>query len=312
MQTTDHNVTDDSFVEEVQSFAASGAGGAPSKHGGETGISKIPRLLYKPFPSAVNVLMTYRKSLGNLTVPSLSGSTTTGVTDIYQFRLNSIYDCLKDGTYTYAEAPTVPVADSAGATIELPHMRAYWMDKYKYWTVLRSRYKINIIPVSSTISDAHVTFYFYHHGAQGPPINNGGSAPVQPIEHRYRKHHPGVKWQDFFLVGTPTTYSELSYYWYAKTIEGEYTKNNIKHEIVEDDLQQTWHQANEVPPTQEYLTFFGQHGELGIVTSTTPQFRVTVEIEYEVQLKDLKAEYQYITGLTQFSAITASTNNQQN
>lgn len=80
----------------------------------------------------------------------------------------------------------------------------------------------------------------------------------------------------------------------------------IDHEVVEDELAQVWQTASEVPPTPEVLTLIIQPSARNKETSAI-SYVLDVIIEYEVQLKDLKAQYQYIAQDTSVSALSNCT-----
>lgn len=281
---------------QAATMSLASTGGAVRARGmhGETPITNIPRAVFNPWPKTINVIMPYRTMM-SIGVTNDPATTPTG----YSFRLNSIYDCRKN-TYTYTADPSA-TADTADGTVNTPHMRPYWMTFYRYWSVVRSRYRVTIMRLSTAIGDRHDTFYFYHHGLQGPPLVSTGTTPV---EHRYRKHHPGVKWLDFYSRNMNTAYTNNSIYDNTKYVHGYYEPGSIRHEIVEDELAQTWHKDTEVPPTPEMLTIIPQVGERDIANTVSISYRMWVEIEYEVQLKDLYAQYEYLTANTNVPAIT--------
>jgi len=240
------------------------------------------------------------------TITLASGATSTSVGAL-SFRLNSIYDS-KIETVSYAADPT-PAAQAADATINTPKFRAYWMQFYRYWTVVKSRYRIRFWD-ESVLRDGEIEIYTYHHGQQNPPLVE--HTTNTRITRDYRKMHPNMHMskirtrQDIVDAGTGYRSSVFAN---QQKIQGHYHPGSVKHEVAEDELVETWHRATEVPPLAENVTFILQRSQ----RATDQQYiiKFEIEFEYEVQLKDLAAQYEYFGATSAIPAIasfTAQTN----
>jgi len=284
--------------------SAGGTSGGKGRTGtaGETEVENIPRSRFSPWDQVVQVRMPYYRY-------GITGTVNAGAAaiadkyDVYSFRLNSIYDCEK--TFTPNQDPSA-VADSADATVNTPMMRSYWMNFYRYWSVVRSSYKVSIRTTANTGSTSgEITMYLYEHGLQTPPVTKWTDTDVL-VTHQYRKQHPGCQWVHVKSQPKLTTSgvqgTELDW----KTVHGFFFPGKIDHEVVEDELAQVWQTASEVPPTPEVLTLIIQPSARNKETSAI-SYVLDVIIEYEVQLKDLKAQYQYIAQDTSVSALSNCT-----
>lgn len=282
--------------------------------GGETGISKAISFQRGPWLHTVNVRMPYR-SVQTLTLncskTDSAGYNTTTV------RLNSIYDCMS--TNAWVENPTA-AADTADATVNTPMFRKYYEDLYQYWTVLGSKYEVNIklILPDANRNNTAVDCYVYEHGLQKPPPLAGGNI----IPFQYRRLHPNLKHHQILQ---PVPSSGSSFNGVASDYKltqpqhvytGYYNRGSVNHEVIEDELNQTWHKMTEVPPLQEKATIHLQRNDRcdgvfmtpydGLVTCI-----VEIMVDYFVQFKDLKVAFEYIsqnTAQTGISTVLAQTN----
>lgn len=266
--------------------------GRGTQHG-ETAVSNIPYSLRTPWPETVQVKMRYRSLMG------LQTYTATNVAQ-YQFRLNSIYDVYRN-TPDAGSTEATATADTADATVQTPTWRPYWTNFYNYWTVVKSRYnariwiKPNAYSTEKNNRDIQAMVYVYHHGLQAPPALSGTDA----VEHKHRVDHDGMYY--FPVNYTPETMGK-SFAVDARTFSGDYTPGSIKHEVVEDELHQTWHKVTEVPPTPEILNIIIQKSPISEFGGSVDT-RLEIEIEYDVQLKDLKQQFQYPTQGTDLAAV---------
>ncbi len=288
----DDDVDMESNVQSASRAATSTGRG--TRHG-ETAVSNIPYSLRTPWPHTQQVTMRWRSRLTNASYSPTSVAQ-------FQFRLNSIYDCFRNTNDTGGSEATA-TADTADATVNTPTWRNYWMNYYNYWTVVRSRYKCNIWlaepnggSIDNANRDVQGMVYVYHHGLQFPPAL---AATNTPVLHEHRVDHEGMYY--FPITFTPQA-KGTSFLQDMKTFTGDYTPGSIKHEVVEDELHQTWHKATEVPPTPEILNVIVQKAPVSDFGGTV-SVRMEVEIEYDVQLKDLKQQFQYPTQATDISAI---------
>lgn len=287
---------------EVRAVTGQNASNSGRFRHGETPISSIPVTKYNPWKGTDQVLMVYQDVITNGSLATGNGSTAINA---YTYRLNSIYDCRADATYV-ANASGADAADGTAAT---PSMREYWMHFYKYWTVVGARYRVRVTPTTQTQNDYELMVYIYEHGRQQPPLVNGAGTP-EVIPHIYKRFHPTLKFH-YPIAGQgkldngaggigdgfrPNTLRNNLYY------SGTYNPKKIKHTVVEDENQQTWHKPTEVPPTREALTIHIQRSPMS--ENVAVLYKMEIVIEYIVQLKDLKSEYLYITDTTDLSAIT--------
>ena len=232
-------------------------------------------------------------------------------------RMNSIYDILGSGTYT-ADPPAV--ADAVSSTIETPKWRGFFADKYQYYTVLGCDYKIKFrvrpesagaFPVITLPTCNDFSVYMYKCGLQRPPTNVGTAV----IPHSWKILHtgvdyqrlPGPKWETNIVnpgSGSSSNWEGNTQGW--TVFSGHCGVGDIKHEVTEDELQQTWHKMTEVPPTPELLVFHIQQDEFNTGSPTPYLLDYVIECTYLTQFKDIKAQYQYPTQETAFAAITAA------
>jgi hypothetical protein len=234
-------------------------------------------------------------------------------------RMNSIYDILGSGTYA---ADPAAVADATSGTVETPKWRGFFADKYQYYTVLGCDYKIKfrVRPQSGgafpgpTLPNCNdFAVYMYKCGLQRPPTNVGTAV----IPHGWKILHTGVDYQRLpgpkfssDMGSTPggvviTEFDGNTQGW--TTFSGHVGIGDIKHEVTEDELQQTWHKMSEVPPTPELLVFHIQKDEFNTGETDPYVLDYVIECTYLTQFKDIKAQYQYPTQETAFAAITAAT-----
>lgn len=276
---------------------------------GETSIDPYSFVKSTPWRRTETVKMDY------YAFPSATSITTTAPAQ-WSYRLNSIYDCRDTSTYSDIEAPavnTAPTADAADGTVNYPTWRGYWLNFYKYWTVVETkwRFRFHVIPTDQGNSDIQLMVYVYHHGIQKPPLYaepTGGANTL--ITHQFRRQHSGMFF--FPITYTPNVKGEsLLVDMDRNACSGTWTPGSIKHEVAEDELQQIWHKQTEVPPTREGITIIVQKSPTDTYGGAVA-VRCEASLQYTVQLKDLKREFQYPTQLTAISAIPATDVNQAN
>ena len=261
---------------------------------GETSVDPYSYVKKSPWKPSETVLMTYFAVTGAATVTDATPLT-------YSYRLNSIYDCRDNGTYSDTE-PIFGAIDTADTTLNTPTWRNYWMTFYNYWTVTQSRYRVRfrIDPVTDTSKETELIAYVYHHGAQKPPLFASGSTL---LDHQFRRQHQGMY---YFPIRYYPDNGFNNVEQYDKNVcSGSWTPGSIKHEVAEDELQQIWHKIQEAPPTREGLTIIIQKSPTNRNTEAIT-VRTEISIEYTVQVKDLKRDYQYPHQLTAVPAIAAA------
>lgn len=267
---------------------------------GETEVDQLNYAIYRPFPATHQVLMPLHFDL------SLTNN--SGQANRVKFRLNSIYDCVST-TFTSNYTNPAPATDQGDANYYRPQMRKWWQTFYRYYTVIACKYRITIIMDSRSTSPGQLMFYAYKHGQQDPPIYDGNN---QLMPHKYRMHHPNV---EFKAINTNGGYDVQKIYettgdapadqWATtpyipnslnNTIEftGKWRPGDIDHEVLEDQYSETWTIFGKTPTNHEYLTILYQEGRYKGVGLNNVAFRMFIDMEYIVQLKDLDVKYQYI------------------
>lgn len=276
---------------EQQRVAATfgGESAARNLQNGETAVSKIPRSRYKPFNDTEQVIMNYYKYNA---AKALSATTAVG----HSYRINSIYDS-EITPLTYVEDPT-PASDAAGAIVNTPHMRPYWMTWYRYWTVVKCDWHIRVIPNTRlTLGEADV--YLYFHGLQCPPL---ATSTPSLITYQYRRLHPNMMHKRLIFDTTGSVNDSLLEK--GVTFSGTWYPGMVRHEVHEDEFHQVWNQASEAPPQREAVTILVQPSDRNEADPVNLTYRLEVSFDYHVQLKDLKAKFEYLTSESGFSAVS--------
>lgn len=275
----------------------------------ETPVDDIPlhfsrRTPFRKTEQAILGYQTYK--------PSQTLSTTTAIANCY--RLNSIYDC--ETITTHDDDPSTTALDTADATVNKPMWRNYYINYYRFWHVVGCKWKVIIEPTYSVNTrTGQYTAYLYFHGLEHPPLQTASGAL---IEHKYRVQHPGVMWKHFITPwagistsagGGDAIYTHTNYVPNQKNdnlveFSGFWKPGMIKHEVSEDEIVETWHKAEDVPPTPELMTILVQPGPRNEATATDLKYRVYVELEYYTQFKDLKTIYQWVMPDSDIPAIT--------
>lgn len=235
------------------------------------------------------------------------------------FRTNSIYDIVGSATFT---ADPTATADPLVTPYETPKWRSYFANRYQYYTVLGCDYKVMFRQkyTNGSFDKDTGAFYMlnydaflYKAGLQKPPTLDGGAM----IPKEWKLLHTGVEYQEikqqnrnvlYTADGTATASIECETGGGPWTVfTGHCGRDTYDHEIVEDELQQTWHKMTEVPPTPEQLVFHLQPNEFNFGSPDGGlEIDVIVELTYLVQFKDLKATYEYPTPSTTFASVGIS------
>lgn len=294
----DHDMGAGSGTSEMRVGAT--AGGSMVKKGdGETAVDPIPTRIYNPFRKTEQVFMKYYKR-GTLSPASGALGSTSCTAET--FRLNSIYDI--QTLSAFVQDPT-PAADAADGTVNTPTMREYWSNFYRYWTVTKCHYKIHFW--SNTVhGSGEFVGYVYFHGQQHPPVRN--YLADTRVEHFVRKSHPNMYFKKFHSIPPGSAGGSEINPWdkqhnLIKTVEGTFVPGSINNLVSEDDYQETWHKMTEVPSHRELLTIMTQRTERS--SDITYNMQYNLELIYEVQLKDLKAQYEFLTADSAIPAIAA-------
>lgn len=145
--------------------------------------------------------------------------------------------------------------------------------------------------------------YVYHHGAQKPPLfceATGGSNTM--IDHQFRRQHKGMYY--FPIRYSPDPGFATTKQYEINTCSGTWVPGSIKHEVAEDELAQIWQEALQVPPTREGLTIIVTPAPTSAWGTADIRVQPEFSLEYTVQLKDLKRDFQYPTQKTAVPAIS--------
>jgi hypothetical protein len=274
-------------------------------HHGETQVSK-KTTRFNPIDETEQVIMPFR-ARGTL-VMEQNVADAAKVT----FRLNSIYDIIHATLtdYNAEKAPGPDTEDAAAGSKEVPHYRAYWEKLYNYWHVMKCEWTFNYRLANLVDQDGKQDWalLLYEHGLQPPPTQTDVAGVKQLIPWYLRKYHPhvrkvNVKTYTTGYVSSTTNRNGVSTYqeqW--QTVSGEFQPGNIKHEVVEDEYNQTWHKFLEVPPTAEKLTIMFQPNDRAMESDFKVRNggNMSNTLEYEmvmvftVQLKDRKFQFQFL------------------
>jgi len=183
---------------EVESKAMTASGGDGKKYGEETPVDNIWRSVYHPFPKTHQVLMPYTTSGSFVMNPNGLGGDISGT--LLTFRLNSIEDI---AIATPARTKNIDwTNDAPDGTRNQPHMFKFWQDKYRYYHVRNTHFKITFFVGPENLNSAELDrkhqftqfyVYKYMHGLQMPPLTRYGSN--MPVKHMNRKFHPDCEWK---------------------------------------------------------------------------------------------------------------------
>lgn len=272
---------------EPNAIVARAAGGNSNGTGkgmsGETPVANINYRIYRPFPSTNQVLMVYNNR-GSGVVDITSGNTVQQLT----FRLNAINDV--ETPYNYTIDPNATNADAITGTPSVPSMRNFWSTVYQYYTVVRSRYHFRIRPANaSAITVGELDIYQHKHGIQFPPLVMDTD---QAIPWNYRKYFPNTDVQK--MKSHPQGSASTQHHYLNQWTEfyGQWYPGSIKHQVEEDENRKTWIKMTDIPRTPEYLSYVLQRSSSSSATAINYQWEFN--IEFEVQLKELRTQYEYI------------------
>jgi len=208
-------------------------------------------------------------------------------------RMNSIYDILKNPT-TWVSNPN-PTASTTDGIINKPYWREHWMQYYEYWTVLECRYKIKVWNTTK-VGDRPMGCFWGYTGIQQPPLTISGGSAVSDVDLTYENFRRWKGFKNSLIHAAPSEPGAqtipLNADTYCHTIKGVYHPGDGSHEVVEDELAQTWIRGDNVPKEENNLCIILTRGP-GIIGTTAMSFRVRIELEYVVQFKDQKEIWQF-------------------
>jgi len=247
----------------------------------------IPRSIFThPFQNTVTVSLPYKSAtFGNVITSAASAL----ATDVYSFtfRLNSPRDVITE--YTYAADPA-PTSDTFSGTQNSPMYWNYYSSMYRYYTVIKSHYKVTIRGTNT--GGKRWSVWSVHHGMQGPPIIGAGPGFGYASD-MYKSFWPHARFQQLVERGGSGTAVNSDYG--SVLMEGDYYPGrvSVQNDVVEDELARTWHPVSEVPPLKELCTIIVHKSDFEAYYALTSYLDVQVEVNYTVQFKDLKEIYQY-------------------
>lgn len=278
---TDEDMGGDDNSGTMTAASARSSGGRTD--GSETHVDPFyaPRL--RPFMDTQNTINPMYRT-GSLTIAS--GTTSTSVAH-FSIRINSIWDVLT--SLTYAADPT-PAAGTSDGGNETPMLREFWQNIYRYWTVVKTHYKVRFWTNDAT--DQEFDIWCYHHGQQMPPVTVGGSGGTTMYS-KYRRLHRHAHYKTLNTYNSAATEKPL--FKNTVTFEGVYRPGNrtVVNDVAEDEYKETWHRVTEVPSLQEYVTFIAQRSERS-GTATQVTLNYDIELVFHTQWKDLEAKFQYM------------------
>ena len=187
------------------------------------------------------------------------------------------------------------MADTADATVEKPYWRDYWAQFYEYWTVVECRYKIRVWNTTN-VNDRVLGVFWGYTGIQQPPLTVSGGSLTTDVDLTYDSFRRWKGFKSALVHAAPDNagarinplYSDN----YAVVIKGVYHPGNGTHEVVEDELAQTWIRGDAVPKEQNNLSIIITRGPM-TTTATAMSYRARIELGYVVQYKDQKEIWQF-------------------
>lgn len=263
----------------------------PSGEGGtKEQVTEVSSYSYafEGVPSYYTTILPYESNITTTNLPTTQGTRNI----MFQIRMNSIYDILRNNS-VWASNPA-PVADTADASVNTPYWRDHWDQYYEYWTVLECRYTIRVWNLTK-VNDRPLGVFWGYTGIQQPPLTISGGQTGSDVDLTYDTFR---RWKKFKgkLVQTQGATGERIYPLYtdqyACVIQGVYKPGDGTHQVVEDELSQTWIRGNDVPKEQNNLSVIITRGPT-VTGSTAMSYEARIELEYVVQYKDQKEIWQF-------------------
>lgn len=288
--------------------------------GSETKITRFEKPTYG-IPETFTVFHTYHDIMA-FQLPTADAQDSVRLV----LRMNSIYDIIANSnTLLHGGTPTTPldgtsnrgtiassgdpsiatsttnpeikyIVTNIGDPVEVrnnqPSYRAYYADKYKYYSVLGCDWKIHTYVRSKGADNYQAAAFTHYHGSIDPPNN--------------AKYKELLYWKDF--EGPHIIYEPTAAFPYANTtLKGRY-KTGEHHEIVDDDTATIWTKSGENAKHPEFLSvYFCRHPqaynsyEPGTGNGTAfgynrpAHIRAQLHLSYLVQWKDLQYKWRYFS-----------------
>lgn len=265
----------------------------PSHPNQPTPISRFSNA-FEGIPRQYTTVLPYEKTLLSQSLGTSAGS----LNRMYLLRLNSIYDIFKTAistaNWTANPDPTADAADAtAGQVIEQPYWRDHWAQYWEYWTVVECRWKIILCNTTPTGKRSLAMFYGYT-GIQQPPLLESGTSGTDITYDTFRR------WKGFNkVVANPNMTAGSNVHSNddknVVIVSGVYHPGDGSHEVVEDELVETWVRGDAVPKEQNTMCVIITRPPLNDSGTSACTFDLRFEFEYVVQYKDQKVQWHFPT-----------------
>lgn len=175
---------------------------------------------------------------------------------VYQFRMTSLYDI-----------------DATTASIQTPAWREYFATLYEFYSVIGCKWNIRVINSGATTDDT-VNLWWGYYGKKRP----------NPADRTQLYHMKGIKGP---LIVPPRIAGMGD-----RSCSGRYKRGDHKREVQEDSETQLWSAMGANPTLIENLVLYFT-SDVREAADTDNDITFEIIIDYIVQFKDLKPEYQF-------------------
>lgn len=175
---------------------------------------------------------------------------------VYQFRMTSLYDI-----------------DATTASIQTPAWREYFATLYEFYSVIGCKWNIRVINSGATTDDT-VNLWWGYYGKKRPA----------PADRTQLYHMKGIKGP---LIVPPRIAGMGD-----RSCSGRYKRGDHKREVQEDSETQLWSAMGANPTLIENLVLYFT-SDVKEAADTDNDITFEIIIDYIVQFKDLKPEYQF-------------------
>lgn len=175
---------------------------------------------------------------------------------VYQFRMTSLYDI-----------------DATTASIQTPAWREYFATLYEFYSVIGCKWNIRVINSGATTDDT-VNLWWGYYGKKRPA----------PADRTQLYHMKGIKGP---LIVPPRIAGMGD-----RSCSGRYKRGDHKREVQEDSETQLWSAMGANPTLIENLVLYFT-SDVKEAADTDNDITFEIIIDYIVQFKDLKSEYQF-------------------
>lgn len=175
---------------------------------------------------------------------------------VYQFRMTSLYDI-----------------DATTASVQTPAWREYFATLYEFYSVIGCKWNIRVINSGATTDDT-INLWWGYYGKKRP----------NPADRTQLYHMKGIKGP---LIVPPRIAGMGD-----RSCSGRYKRGDHKREVQEDSETQLWSAMGANPTLIENLVLFFT-SDVREAADTDNDITFEIIIDYIVQFKDLKSEYQF-------------------